>query len=222
MTLAISTTIPRLANKTVWSFNDDGTVMDLAAPDPRMVRFDEMARRLAGIRRFNGRGIPVAQHSVMGAQAIINEGGTSMDAAFFLLHDGHEYVLGDIVRPAEDLLAGILGTIAVREAVKLAKSQWDEAIYTAARLIPPSLWTMKHRKLIKSMDDRMCRAEAMAFFGAAAARQFPDMPIPKTTGAFRCWGEAKAEETFLEMARSLIGRDNIEAQHAIAASARRR
>nr|CAD6410914.1 HD family hydrolase [Rhizobium sp. Q54] len=212
--------LPRLASKPVWSFCNDGSVMDLAAPDQSFVCFQEMALTLSGLRRFNGRGISIAQHSVMGAQAILNEGGTSLEAALFLLHDGHEWALGDITRPMEDLLVGLLPTLAIREAIQRAKAGWDGAIYAAARLPLPEFWTAHQRKLIKSMDDRICRAEAIALFGSRSASQFPASQPPKTTGAIRLWGAAKAEEAFSEMARSLIGFENIVSQAAVAAAAR--
>lgn len=220
MTAAARISLPRLADKQVWSFNNDGTVMDLAAPDQASVCFLEMGRTLSGIKRFNGRGISDAQHLVMGAQAVINEGGSNLLAALYLLHDGHEWVLGDITRPMEQLLSLSLPTLAIREAIRRAKEGWDEAIYSAAGLPTPFAWTVAQKKLVKSMDDRMCAAEAVAIFGQRAASQFPKFIVPKTTGAIRPWGEAKAEEEFRKMLYRLIGEERIVSQAALAAAAR--
>ncbi len=219
-TAAIRIDLPRLSTKPIWSFNTDGTVMDLAAPDQASVCFHEMAKSLAGIKRFNGRGISVAQHLVMGTQAIMNEGGASLTAALFLLHDGHEWALGDIVRPTESLLAQLLSTAAVKSAFQQAKDGWDAAIYAAANLPMPEFWTAAQKKAVKSMDDRMCAHEAVIRFGPKAALQFPAYTPPKTTGAIREWGASLAEEKFLQLLYRLVGEHRIVEQAAIAAAAR--
>jgi 5'-deoxynucleotidase YfbR-like HD superfamily hydrolase len=98
----------RLTPEPVWSFRPDGSVRDLAAPDPVEIDFFAMANALSKIARFNGSnpGIAysVAQHSVMGAEAAFNETGDTRLAAWFLLHDGEEYLLGDKPTPAQRLL----------------------------------------------------------------------------------------------------------------------
>ena len=220
MTAVSSAPLPRLADKQVWSFNNDGTVMDLAAPDQASVCFLEMASTLSGINRFNGRGISDAQHMVMGAQAIMNEGGSTLLAALYFLHDGHEWALGDITRPMEQLLTWSLPTVALREAIRRAKEGWDAAIYAAAALPIPAAWTALQTKMVKSMDDRMCAAEAIAIFGSRAAKQFPKFIVPKTTGAIRPWGAAKAEDEFRKMLHRLIGEERVVGQAALAAAAR--
>jgi hypothetical protein len=212
--------LPRLADKAAYAFNRDGTVKDLAAPDPRAVCFVEMAGTLSRINRFNGWadgiGYSDAQHCVMGAQAIRNEGGSHLESALFLLHDGHEWAIGDMTRPYEQLLAAVLPSLAIREAIASIKAGWDEAIYLAAELPPPSRWTAAQAKRIKAMDDRMCAAEAVALFGPRALRQFPPFTPPKTTGAIRPWGAAKAEEAFLTELKNLIGDAPVARQQAFA------
>ena len=175
--LSAALALPRLIDKAVPAFNRDGTVKDLAAPDPAVVDFFEIAGALSRIARFNGwpDGVAysVAQHCVMGAQAILNEGGTQREAAYFLLHDAHEWVIGDITRPMQDLLCGLLPSLAVREAIKLAKAAWDDAIYTAADLPTPGRWTGPEARMVKAMDERMCMAEAIFLFGKRAERELP-------------------------------------------------
>ncbi len=221
MTAAARISLPRLADKQVWSFNNDGTVMDLAAPDQASVCFIEMGNTLSGVRRFNGRGISDAQHLVMGAQAIINEGGSSLLAALYILHDGHEWALGDITRPMEQLLSLTLPSLAIREAIRRAKEGWDDAIYGAAGLPLPAAWTAAQKKMVKSMDDRMCAAEAVAIFGPRAASQFPKFQPPNTKGwVGKIWAAAKAEEEFRKLLTRLIGEERIVSQAALAAAAR--
>lgn len=218
----------RLTPKPVWSFNADGTVMDLGRPDQSFVCFIEIGNTLSKIARFNGRypgpAYSDAQHCVMGAQAILNEGGTNIEAALFLLHDAHEWALGDQIRPAVDLYDGVVrdlyGEDHVVDSIAAAKAAWDEVIYAAARLPGPEAWTKKQKTLVKAMDDRMCRAEAIALFGPRAAEQFPKSVTPKTTGAIRPWAAMKAEEEFRKMAHRLLSEDCVLEQAAIAAAAR--
>lgn len=218
----------RLTPKPVWSFNADGTVMDLGRPDQSFVCFCEIGNTLSKIARFNGRypgpAYSDAQHCVMGAQAILNEGGTHIEAALFLLHDAHEWAVGDLTRPAASLYAGVAlnfyGEDRVADSIAAAKAAWDEEIYAAACLPGPEAWTRKQKTLVKAMDDRMCRAEAIALFGPRAAEQFPKSVTPKTTGAIRPWAAMKAEEEFRKMAYRLIGEDRVLEQAGIAAAAR--
>jgi hypothetical protein len=226
LSAAAPLTFSRLVHHSIWSFNADGSVMDLAAPSQQSVCFLEIGSTLSKLSRFNGRNAgmsySVAQHLVMGTQAVINEGGSSLDAALFLLHDGHEWALGDLVRPAEKLYAGMCMQGEVSGAIEAAKAGWDAAIYAAANLPMPEFWTRAQRLVVKNMDDRMCAAEAVALFGPRASSQFPKFHPPKTTGAIRPWPAMKAEEEFHKMALRLIGEDRINSQVAIAAAARAR
>jgi hypothetical protein len=218
----------RLTPKPIWSFNADGTVLDLGRPDQTFVCFIEIGNTLSKIARFNGRypgpAYSDAQHCIMGAQAVLNEGGTNADAALFLLHDAHEWALGDTPRPATSLYDGVArdlyGDGHVADSIAASKAAWDEVIYAAARLPGPETWTKRQRSMVKAMDDRMCRAEAIALFGPRAAEQFPKITTPKTTGAIRSWGAMKAEEEFRKMAYRLIGEDRVLEQAGIAAAAR--
>lgn len=207
----------RLASQVIHSFNSDGSVMDLAAPDQELVCFLEVANALSKIPRFNGKNVgvalPVAQHCVMGAQAILNEGGTRREAALFLLHDAHEWAIGDQIRPARKLIDAVgreyYGVDRLIDAIEICKGQWDEAIYAAAGLPGPEAWTKRQKAVVKTMDDRMCRQEAIALFGPRAAKEFPALAMPKLTGAIKPWPAGKAEEKFIASARILIGDDRV-------------
>ena len=218
----------RLVEETIPSFNSDGSVMDLGAPDQELVCFLEIGNALSKIARFNGKNagiaFSVAQHCVMGAQAILNEGGTRMEAALFLLHDAHEWAIGDWIRPAQKLIDAVgrefYGVDRLIDAVEICKSHWDEAIYAAAGLPGPEAWTKRQKAVVKAMDDRMCRQEAIALFGPRAAAQFPALATPRLTGAIKPWPAGKAEERFVASTRTLIGDDRVVDQ-ANAAALRR-
>lgn len=218
----------RLAPEPVWSFASDGSVIDIADPRPEVVCFLEMANVLSKIARFDGRNpgpaFSVAQHSVMGSEAVINEGGTPEDALLFLLHDGHEYIVGDQSTPSRDLYASacaeLYGEGRMVDAVAACKAAWDEAIYFAAGLPGPEAWTKRQATLVKSMDERMCRAEAIALFGQRASSRFPRSKPPNLASIIKPWAPMKAEEEFRKLANRLIGVGRVMSQAARAAAAR--
>lgn len=153
------------------SFRADGTLMDLAAPSAADIHWPEIAATLSKIARFNGinRGLAysVAQHCVMGADALYAETGDLTAAAYFLLHDAHEAKLGDMIRPRIDLIEFHAGRRSgIRLADQAAKAAMDDVIFEAARIVP--LAYVPQREIVAAMDERMWCAEAIALFGAAA------------------------------------------------------
>lgn len=194
---------PRLCPAHCTSFLTNGQTIDIAAPFQTVIDFKEMAASLAGIRRFKGLGIPVAQHLVVGAGAILAEGGSEFEAALYLLHDGHEWALGDITRPSEMLLAGIIGPSAMA-AIERAKIYWDGAIYTAAGLPTPGTWQKAWATRVLAMDGRMARAEAIDNFGPLTKPHFANWARPKMKGLLAPWSKDRAEVEFLETLDRLI------------------
>ncbi len=214
---------PRLCPEPAWTFVPGGSVMDIAAPHPDKVCFLEMATALSRIVRFDGRGIPVAQHLVMGAEAILREVRDEHLAALYLLHDGHEWLLGDQTRPTMQLFDGVINQIMppalpqrrfvfATDARKIIASGWDRAIYCAAGKPDPSAWTEQQKARVKGMDERMLLAEAVATFGLAAADELPRMKPPILRGAVHPWGPEKAEEKFTDMAKELLGEETVARQ----------
>lgn len=186
-----------------------GTI-DLMAPFARPINFRLMADRLARIIRFNGEAgaIPVAQHSVMGADALAAETGDRLLAAIFLLHDGHEYVLGDICRPVDDILRHIAGP-SYYAALSVLKINWDRAIHKAAGLIDPLAMTNAQSEAIKAMDERMMAAEMLALYGVGAVKDLP--PAARRTPAFgpdglKPWPAGRASEQFLNRLNKFTGK----------------
>ncbi|KGF71181.1 hypothetical protein LL06_00895 [Hoeflea sp. BAL378] len=240
------TAILRLAPEPVWSFRPDGSVRDLAAPDPAEIDFYAMANALSKIARFNGSNpgvaYSVAQHSVMGADAILNETGDARLAALFLLHDGEEHLVGDKPTPAQRLLNATISasthtarrsapkfmTITrqqAEEAGALAHFSWDaikfawrEAGWLAAGLILPNAFEQDH---LNDFDRRMCNAEMVALFGPSARAQA--IPVAhkrplRLKGGIKPWAAMKAEERFVEAAQRLIGEERMLEQRALHAA----
>ncbi len=197
--------------------------MDLCNIGPGDIDFAEMAAGLSKLARFNGRyrdpSYSVAQHSVMGADALYNETGDAVLAGCFLIHDGHEYQLGDWVSPAIDALDHWLVKLhdgherqrplqrAVRQAAALAKQHIDHAVYAAAGLSDyPRLYPVYARQ-VRDMDERMLRAEGLALFGPKAGKHLPaaKRQPPRLTGGIISWGAMKAEELFLDRLYRYLG-----------------
>jgi len=224
--------IMRLCSKSIWAFRDDGSCFDMSAPDPAEICFAVMAGRLSRINRFNGvpiaGGYSVAQHSVMGAEALLNEGADEFVAGLFLLHDGREAVIGDVIRPTQKLIEATMTEASAKMAGEFTDifegigQRWDDAIYAAAGLPCPSAWTPKISKLVDNMDDRMCGVEARTLLGKRAENEFPltRFPTPKTKGAIRPWGAMKAEEAFIACFKRLIGEDRFYQASAVHAAKR--
>lgn len=211
------------APKPVMSFRADGTIFDLTAAHPDEISIQMLAGPLSRINRFNGlpcAGYSVAQHCVMGAEALLNEGIDPIVAAFFLLHDAHEAILGDWTRPAQDAIIARMCIIAddrttaivFKNAMFALKCDWDAAIYSAFDLPRPAIWTKADTDAVKRMDNAMLAAEARALF-PRGHELYPlaKFPQPKLRGAITPWGAAKAEERFINLAIQLIGQDRIDA-----------
>jgi len=167
-----------------WLQTASGRAFDLLHPDWRQVDFEvDIPEALARIARFTGhvRSGPysVAQHCVIGADAIFRAGKDRAAAAAFLLHDAHEAYLGDIATPIGKALEGrvrfleghILGDIVSRSLNSL-KTTIDREIYRAAgmgdRGCPAAL-----REIVKAYDVRMLVTERAHLLG----------PSPKAWGA---------------------------------------
>ncbi|EDQ33919.1 hypothetical protein HPDFL43_05680 [Hoeflea phototrophica DFL-43] len=218
----------RLAPAPVWSFRPDGSVRDLAAPDPLEIDFFAMANGLSKLARFNGSNpglaYSVAQHSVMGAEAIHNETGDAQLAAWFLLHDGEEHLVGDKPTPAQALLVATIADASELAAASAdycwdrIKRKWREAGWLAAALGLPDAGAQAD---LDDYDRRMCNAEMLALFGPAAhARTIPTVtraPL-RLKGAIRPWAPMKAEERFIECAHRFIGEERLYEQRSIHAA----
>ncbi|MEW6256917.1 MAG: hypothetical protein AB1592_13260 [Pseudomonadota bacterium] len=174
---------PLPAPPAIWMQTLRGRAMDLDAPTPDMVDlFGEVAEALARVARYGGHtpsGVySVAQHCVLGADAIIVETGDPTLAAAFLLHDAHEAYIGDITTPVSQALRARTGRLladrlpvdrklaarlaqhgesAAAEALASLKRDLDAAIHTAAGMpwpLPPSLV-----QAVREWDIRMLNAE---------------------------------------------------------------
>lgn len=191
--------------------------MNLAQPVEGDIHWPTIAGALSKIARFNGFHsgpmLSVAQHCVMGADALANETGNHTLAGFFLVHDAHEAFVGDWTRPSVALLSGALGELyeipahCARNAVHLVKSRIDAQIFAKAGL--PVVGAPDLPDKVRDMDERMLRAETLALFGKKGLSNLnvPELPMPKLTGAIKPWAPMKAEEAWLSRLSRYLGID---------------
>ncbi len=125
----------------------------------------DVAESLARICRFGGHvegGVySVAQHCVVGADAAMEETGDANLAAYVLLHDAHEYIIGDITTPVQHWLALVdrrMGGGGARIGILIgaAKDMLDRAIWKAAGIAPPG---PTYRAAVRDYDVRLLATE---------------------------------------------------------------
>ncbi|MDP2410383.1 MAG: hypothetical protein Q8M26_08860 [Pseudolabrys sp.] len=138
----------------------NGKGIDLTNPTAADIDFAVIAEHLAKEKRYNGAtpGVqyPVAQHCVIGADAILRDTGNIELAGYFLLHDGHEAFLKDDTTPKKRALAAVadekFGILSeeIMAAFDLLTDRFDAAIHEAAGLAWPPSDAMK--AAIKTYD----------------------------------------------------------------------
>lgn len=156
-----------------WVQTASGRAVDLLAPDPRDVDFRvDVAEALARIPRYAGhvRSGPysVAQHCVLGANWLWRKYNRRDLAAWFVLHDAHEYIINDITTPvvaALDLLHP-----GAKNAVAALKGRADVAIHRAAGIPQP---LRDDAEIIHKTDLALMNAE----------RRWLHHPAPRPWGA---------------------------------------
>ncbi len=197
--------------------------IDLAALQPEDINWQDVAERLASMPRFNkghfGPPYSVAQHCVMGADAMWRETENATLAAQFLLHDAHEAFLGDITSPVAKMLAESVKTIAgeasicgeahckfaawspsagetVMGGIEVMKQTVDAAIFARAGV--PFWGEDPMPSRVEAMDKRMLHAEAEFLFGRLAVRDWPVKRRPALAGPLKQWPWPKAADEWLE------------------------
>jgi hypothetical protein len=200
----------------------DASIVDLTTLSADQIEFADIAGALSKTVRFTGRhrgpGISVAQHCVMGADALFREEGDAVLSGYFLLHDAHEYLLGDIGRPAainiglktahyliENGVDPEIARVAVSVGISRSKEAIDSPIIEAAQLPPISRMPLYQRQ-VADMDERMCSAEAKALYGKSDIPLMRcNLPPPRLTGAIEPWGAMKAEIAFIDRLERYLG-----------------
>lgn len=168
-----------------WMQTASGRAFDLVAPRPEDVDFAvDVPEALARIARFAGHcragAYSVAQHCVLGAEAILAETHDPALARAFLLHDAHEAYCGDIPSPVVAALEAIAydtrggpARVAARDTIRSLRDRIDAAIYTAAGID----WPLPHlvADRVRVWDIAMLAAERRQLLGPAPRLWAPEI-----------------------------------------------
>lgn len=175
---------------TPWSQTYSGKAFPLVDTKPSDIDPHDMAFQLAHINRFCGAGgvVSVAQHSIGVAQLMPPD-----FELYGLLHDAHEYAMGDITTPTQKALE-FYGGPQVHFALQTLKRRIDEAVYTWAGLlwpVPEYIAEMVHvadqRMLVTEKRDLLVRAPMP--WGFEHIEPVPERIVP--------WPAEVAEDLFL-------------------------
>lgn len=143
-----------------------GLPIDLTEPRADQVDFRAMAHALANLNRYAGHGevqVSVALHKLIGLDICPEE-----FKPWWLLHDGHEWAVGEITTPAAKALAhfaqAVTGMAAASTLVERALAEFkrahDVAIHHAAGLPMPN---HQIREAIRAVDLRCLATEHLHF-----------------------------------------------------------
>lgn len=118
--------------------------IDLLRPQASDIHWNVVAEHLGKETRFNGATpdvqYSVAQHSSIGADAILADGGSEIEAAAFLLHDAKEAFVKDLTTPLKESVARIASDYYkaipadILNSFDVLEQRVDKAIYEAAGL----------------------------------------------------------------------------------------
>jgi 5'-deoxynucleotidase YfbR-like HD superfamily hydrolase len=181
-----------------WQRMLSGRRLDLLDPSPLDVEIEDIAHGLARVARWNGQThgphiFSVAQHSLL-VEAIARAKSPRLDRPLrlaILLHDGPEYVVGDMISPFKAVIG---------DSYKAVEARLLRAIHLRFGL--PAERAAETNQLLKAADQAAAYLEAtkLAGFAEAEARRFFGQPptLPPTTARYlEPWPANKAEAEFL-------------------------
>lgn len=150
--------------KRAWQRMLSGRRLDLLDPSPLDIEIDDIAHGLARVARWNGQtagahALSVAQHSVLVARIarILKPELSCEHYLIALLHDGPEYVIGDMISPFKNAMGGNYHAI---------EDRLQQAIHLRYGL--PAETPKALKKLIKQADRNAAYFEAICLAGFSA------------------------------------------------------
>ncbi|MEM8635437.1 MAG: HD family hydrolase [Pseudomonadota bacterium] len=156
----------------VWQRMLSGRRLDLLDPSPMDIEIEDIAHGLARVARWNGQttgshAFSVAQHSVIVVDicTILSPEIRPDHKLMALLHDGPEYVIGDMISPFKAILG---------DGYKVIEQRLEEAIHLRFGL--PARTPAALKKAIKRAD-RIC-----AWFEAVQLAGFEESEADKFFG----------------------------------------
>ena len=186
----------------IWQRMLSGRRLNLAEPSALDIEIEDIARGLSRINRWSGQtsgqhGLSVAQHSVLVTEQLrlCKPRATPELLRAALLHDGAEYVIGDMISPFKKFIAG--SYVDVESALQAAIHQRFALPWPA-----PKSWT----QAIKQADRDVAWLEAteLAGFSPAEASKFiARTPKKLLQSTLKASSPDQAEQQFLAMFQEL-------------------
>lgn len=200
------------AEKRAWQRMLSGRRLDLLNPSPLDVEIEDIAHGLARVARWNGQTVGdhafcVAQHSLVVEEivCVLKPDWPARWRLAALLHDGPEYVVGDLISPFK---------AAIGLDYKSLENQLLSAIHIRFGL--PDVLPKTVSAMIKRADVISAYFEAtrLAGFEEAEARRFIGDPkrldpeLEATLSSLKPWPTAKAQSVFLAKFNQLMDEMN--------------
>ena len=149
------------------------------------IDLDDVATSLAGMRRWRGLGVSVAQHSVVMAQHATSEN----VARWSLLHDAPEFLLADLPSPLKHYFPEY-------EPFREMEETLEQLVAERFGLDLPK------PAEVKKLDKRAGRKEAEEYVPHAATVAYPRVRALETSFV-PLWAPGKARRLFLAECRNL-------------------
>jgi uncharacterized protein len=191
-----------------WQRMLSGRRLDLLDPSPMDIEIEDIAHGLARVARWNGQTIgdhafSVAQHSLIVEEiaAYIDPELSPEYRLMALLHDGSEYVIGDMISPFKNAL-GV--------DYRIFEDRLERAIHIRFGLTPKTPPALK--KLIKRADLACAYFEAtqVAGFGKEESLTLFGAPPNGLQVTIDPWPATKAQAAYVTRHNALL--DMIDAQ----------
>lgn len=196
------TTSPR-----AWQRMLSGRRLDILTPSPMDIEISDIAHGLARVARWNGQttgdyGYSVAQHSVV-VERLVQTNAPDLDQKWrlaCLLHDGPEYVIGDMITPFKSALG---------PAYKEIEQKLEAAIFLRFGL--PAELPVYVKQIIKRADRMAAWLEATQLAGFSVEEAKKLFPQPHGLPAdfiLEPQSPTKAAQIFLRRFHILSGDKN--------------
>ena len=191
--------------KAAWQRMLSGWRLDLLDPSPLDVEIEDIAHGLARVARWNGQtagheALSVAEHSLLVERIAgsLRPDLADRDRLAALLHDSHEYGVGDLISPVKRALG---------PGVRSLETRLQEAIHLRFGL-PPTL-PRDLKRLVRKADRAAAHLEAIQVgenVPSEASRLWGRLPAPVVAIELqRPLSPSEAKRAFLSRFRALGG-----------------
>lgn len=184
---ALPAAIPAPLPEGPWITTAGGRALPLLTPRPADVDLHAIACALSNLCRFTGH--PQTFYSVAQHCCVVHDALPMEARAYGLLHDAHEWAIGDISTPLAEALWQLAPP--ARNAITLLKDEHDRAIFRACDLA----WPMPEDiyALVKDADRRALATEQRDLMAGLCGKDRAE-PFPRV---IKPWPSPRAAEEWL-------------------------